>query len=173
MKAIVVVDRNWAIGKQGGLLFHLPRDMAFFTLQTRGKTLVMGRATLESLPGGKPLKHRRNIVLTRQAGFLAPGFEVVHSMRELVGLVGEQPGDEVMLIGGGQLYEQLIDCCSAALVTRVDATSQADTFFPDLDRRPGWEQRICAPTQEENGMRFHFCAYVNRVVKPLPADEPE
>lgn len=167
MKAIVIVDRKLGMGIDGGLMFRLPDDLKYFAQQTRDKILVMGRATLEAMPGGKPLPWRRNIVLTRQAGYAVEGAEVVHSVAELAGLIGNTPGDEVMLIGGGQLFEQLLDCCDTALVTKVDAESRADTFFPDLDSRPGWEQTICAPMQEQNGLRFSFCAYQNRVVKPL------
>ncbi|NLW20730.1 MAG: dihydrofolate reductase [Clostridiales bacterium] len=171
MKAIVIVDRKLGMGLDGGLQFNLPKDLKYFKQQTRDKILVMGRATLESLPGGRPLPYRRNIVLTRQPGYAVEGAEVVHSIPELAALVGNRPGDEVMLLGGQQLFEQLLPCCDTALVTKVDTEHPADTFFPDLDHTPGWEMTICAPTQEENGLRFRFCAYTNRKVRPL-VEEP-
>lgn len=167
MKAIVIVDRKLGMGVDGGLQFRLPDDLKYFAQQTRDKILVMGRATLEAMPGGQPLPYRRNIVLTRQKDYQVAGAEVVHSMEELAGLIGNRPGDEVMLIGGGRLFEQLLPCCDTALVTKVDAEHRADTFFPDLDKLDGWEQTICAPSQDQNGLRFRFCAYTNRVVRPL------
>ena len=167
MIAIVAVDQNYAIGQAGDMLYHLPGDLAHFARQTKGKTLVMGRATLDSLPGGRPLPGRRNIVLSRQPGFAREGVEVVPSLLALSQLLGNRPGDEVFLIGGGQLYSLLIDCCSKALITKIRAQSQADTFFPNLDERPGWRSHICTLPREENGLRYQVCEYRNQQIKAL------
>ena len=84
MKAILSADKNWGIGYQNRLLVSIPSDMKFFRTETTGKVVVMGRKTLESFPGGMPLKNRTNIVLTRDPGYDAKGALVVHSMEELL-----------------------------------------------------------------------------------------
>lgn len=167
MQAIVAVDLNYAIGNKGQMLYHLPDDLKHFARITRGKTLVMGRATLESLPGGKPLKDRVNIVLTRNRDYQAEGAVVLHSTQELAEYIADIPQDDVMLIGGDSLYHELIDCCDKAYVTKIDAVAQADSFFPNLDDKANWELVSCSPTQEQNGLHFSYCEYVNQMVEPL------
>ncbi|MDD4080901.1 MAG: dihydrofolate reductase [Eubacteriales bacterium] len=159
MRAIACVDMAWGIGLKGQMLFDLPGDLAYFARMTRGKTLVMGRKTLESLPGGRPLKDRTNIILTRDPGFSVPGVLVARSVEELEGLTASIPPDDVMVIGGQDIYTLLIDRCDAAYITRVYATSPADRFFPNLDKRPGWQIARCGREQEENGLRYAFCEY--------------
>ena len=83
MKLIAAIDSNWNIGKDGALLVHIPQDMKFFREKTMGKVVVMGRKTLESFPGKKPLKGRTNIVLTTSSGYEAEGALIVHSLSEL------------------------------------------------------------------------------------------
>ena len=102
MNAIVVADRNWAIGRNNGLLFSLPGDMKHFRTLTSGGTVIMGRRTLDSFPGGRPLPKRRNIVITRDPDFCREGCEIVHHPEEALALAGD--GDDVWLIGGGSIY---------------------------------------------------------------------
>lgn len=167
MHAIVAVDLNYAIGHKGQMLYHLPEDLKHFARMTRGKTLVMGRATLESLPGGKPLKDRVNIVLTRNKDYQVQGALVLHSIKALAEHIAGLPGDEVMLIGGDSLYKALIDCCDKAYITKIDAVAEADSFFPNLDEKDNWELLSCTQTQEQNGLRFRFCEYINHRLTPL------
>lgn len=169
MIAIVAADRNWAIGRDGRMLYHLPGDLKYFAEKTRGGVLVMGRATLQSFPGGRPLKGRVNIVLTRNRGFSAPGAVVAHDLSRLRELLGDYPDRPVFLLGGHQVYAQLIDCCDRALVTKVDAGSEADSFFPDLDSRPGWKLAGCQPPREDGGISYRFCEYVNEHPKEIGA----
>ena len=167
MNAIVCADREFAIGKDGGMLFHLPEDLKYFSRMTRGKTLVMGRATLASFPGGRPLKDRRNIVFSRNPDYVLEGAAVVHSYRELDHAIAGLPQDEVMLLGGESLYRSLIDCCEKAYVTRVQAAAPADRWFPNLDQKSNWRLDRCSEELEQNGLRFQYCEYVNLAVKPL------
>lgn len=168
MQAIVAVDRNWAIGRSGGMLFHLPGDLQFFKRTTLGKAVVMGRRTLESLPGGRPLKGRQNIVLTRDAAFAAEGVTAVCSLAELSQALSALHPEDVMLIGGHQIYHLLIDCCDRAYVTHIDAEAPADCYFPNLKSRPGWRLVSQSPVQEENGLSYTFYTYENDRVQPLP-----
>lgn len=130
MKAIAAVDLDGCIGKDGGLLTHLPEDMRFFRETTTGKTVVMGRKTLDSFPGGRPLPNRRNIVLTRQADFSREGVETAHGVESLMKMLPD--GQEVFVIGGGEIYALLLPCCTELLITRLHRQFHGDAFFPAL-----------------------------------------
>lgn len=172
MIAIVAVDRNFAIGNKGGMLFHLPEDLKYFARMTKGKVLVIGRATLASFPGGRPLPGRPHIILSRNPGFAVPGHTVIHSPHQLAEAIAPYAPDQVCLAGGGQLYDLLIDCCEAAYVTRVQARAeQADSWFPDLGARPGWRLAEESLPVEDNGFRYTHCRYENAAVKPIGSIE--
>ena len=161
MNAIVVADRNWAIGRNNGLLFSLPGDMKHFRTLTSGGTVIMGRRTLDSFPGGRPLPKRRNIVITRDPDFCREGCEIVHSPEAALALAGD--GDDVWLIGGGSIYAALLNRCRRACVTRVDtAAPEADVFFPDLDALPEWTVEHTGEPITENGLTYRFVDYIRR-----------
>ena len=162
MELIVAVSKNWGIGKNGDLLFSIPEDMKFFRTSTQGKTVVMGRKTLASLPGGRPLKNRRNIVLTRDADLQVEGALVCHTPDEVRAAVADVPGDQVMVMGGAQIYRLLLDDCDKAYLTRGDAEAEADSFFPDLDRREDWVLDSQSEEKEHEGLRYRFCTYVRK-----------
>ena len=119
MRAIVNADRNWGIGFRNGLLVHIPSDMRFFREKTTDNVVVMGRKTLESLPGGRPLSDRDNIVLSRDAGLKVKGAAVVPSVEELEGLLSDMDPDRVYVIGGAEIYRLLLPLCDTVYVTRV------------------------------------------------------
>lgn len=139
MKAIVAVDKNWAIGYHNKLLVSIPADMRFFKQETTGKVVVMGKRTLESFPGGRPLKNRINICLTRDKNFTDPDAIIVHSIDEVLEKVKEYNTDDVYVIGGESIYRQLLPYCSLVHVTKIDYAYQADSYFPDLDGMDEWE----------------------------------
>lgn len=139
MKAIVAVDKNWAIGYQNKLLVSIPADMRFFKQETTGKVVVMGKRTLESFPGGRPLKNRINICLTRDKNFTDPDAIILHSIDEVLEKVKEYNTDDVYVIGGESIYRQLLPYCSLVHVTKIDYAYQADSYFPDLDGMNEWE----------------------------------
>jgi len=112
MNLIIAVDKNWGIGKDGGLLCPLPGDLEYFKKTTLDKTVIMGRVTLESLPRSKGLPKRRNIVLTRDTSYEAVNAEVVHSYEEIDEIVSGLPEEEVFVIGGAQIYKDMIPKCS-------------------------------------------------------------
>ena len=124
MDIIVCIDKNNGIGKDGGLLFRIPEDMAYFRRMTVNKTVIMGRKTLESLPGGRPLENRRNIVLTRNRDRVPNGADAVSSIDELKRAIGS---DKAFVIGGESIYAMLLDYCERAYVTEVEDGSPADT----------------------------------------------
>lgn len=159
MVAIVAVSENWGIGKGGELLFSLPTDMRRFRTLTSYMTVIMGRKTLESLPGGKPLPKRRNIVLTSHAEPIE-GVEIANSIEDVLALVEEDPAEEVYVMGGGQVYAALLPHCEKVLLTKVYASPEADAFFPDLDADPAWKAENASELLEENGLTFQFIDYV-------------
>ena len=122
MKLIAAVDNEWNIGNKGGLLFSLPDDMKFFRTTTSGKIVVMGRKTLESFPGSKPLKNRVNIVLSRYNRHV-DGAEFVTGVDELLDKLKEYDSDDVYVIGGAQIYSLLLPYCDTSLITHVDAVA--------------------------------------------------
>lgn len=127
MKIIVAIDRNGAIGRDGGLLFNIRADLRRFKALTTGHTVVMGRKTFESLPKGA-LPDRRNIVVSRTPGYQAPGAEVFGSLEEALAACAS---DETFVIGGAQLYEASLPLADTLLLTVVDACGEnPDTFFP-------------------------------------------
>lgn len=155
MQAIVAVSRSWGIGKDGQLLFRISADLQRFKALTTGHTVVMGRKTLQSLPGGRGLPNRRSLVLTRQESFTPERAETVHSLAELLALAG----DEAFVIGGQEVYEQLLPYCTRAYVTKVFADVPADAFFPNLDEDPHWRAVSTGEMQEENGLTFQYVEY--------------
>ena len=138
MNAIAAVSRDWGIGRAGELLFHIPEDLRRFRALTTGGTVIMGRKTLDSLPGGRPLPNRRNLVLTRNAAFSRPGVEAVRSPEALLALLEGQDPDRVWVCGGGEIYRLLLPWCRTCHITRVYEAPESDAFFPDLDRLPQW-----------------------------------
>lgn len=159
MIAIVAAAENWGIGREGKLLFSLHADMRRFRVLTSYMTVVMGRRTLESLPGGRPLPRRRNIVLSSRP-IPTEGVETVGSVEELLELVAEEPPEEVYVTGGGQVYAQLLPYCEKVLLTRVFASPEADAFFPDLDADPAWRVAGRSEVLEEDGVKFQFIDYI-------------
>ena len=162
MNAIVVVDQNWAIGCNGDLLFSLPTDMKRFRALTLGGTVILGRKTLDSFPGGRPLPKRRNIVITRNVDFDREGCEIVSGTAAALEAAADTEADKLWVIGGGSVYTALLSKCKRVYLTKVDAAAEdADTFFPNLDKLPGWEIEAVSDSVEENGVTYRFVDYVN------------
>lgn len=156
MKLIVAVDREWGIGKDNKLLFSLKTDMAFFKKTTTGKVVVMGKNTFLSFPNGA-LKNRVNIVLTKDS---FDGCVCVRSKDELMREISKYNADDVFVIGGASMYRQMLDYCDVALVTKVDAKGEADTFFPNLDQNENWV--MTNRTEAEDTYPIAFCEYRNK-----------
>ncbi len=159
MKLILAADENWAIGRDGGLLCHIPGDLKYFKERTRGKTVVMGRPTLESLPGGKPLPNRDNIVLTTRENYAPEGVLIVHSEDELDDVLKKYDGDDVFIIGGGKVYREFLPKCDTCYITKIYQKFEADTWFVNLDEMNEFEIVWQSEVQEEKGIRYQFFEY--------------
>ena len=141
MKAIVAVDFNWSIAKNGKLLFKIKEDMRRFQCITMNRVVVMGRKTFESLPNQRPLPNRTNIVLSRDKDYTIRGAKVVHSLDELREELKQYDTENVYIIGGEDLYAQLLDECTDVLVTFVHKEFDGDQFFPNLfEREDEWDE---------------------------------
>lgn len=159
MNAIVACDRNWGIGKDGHLLCHISGDLKHFKEMTMGKTVVMGRVTLESLPGGRGLPGRRNVILTRDPEYQAEGAEVVHSLDELEEAVKDVPKKDVFVIGGASIYDMLFPFCRDVFVTKIYEEFEADRFFRNLDESRRYSVGERSEIMEEDGIRYQFIHY--------------
>lgn len=168
MELIVNVTENWGIGLENRLLVSISADLRRFRQLTEGKTVILGRRTLETFPGGRPLKNRRNILLTANPDFRAEGAEIVHSEQELFAILRTLPREELCVIGGASVYRLLLDYCDAARVTKTGLVCNADAFFPDLDAAENWRIAAQSELQEENGLRFRYVDYVNLTPKAFP-----
>ena len=158
LSAIVAVCDDWGIGLDGGMVVRNKEDMRHFVACTTGHPVIMGRRTLESFPGGRPLKNRRNIVLTRDTSFSREGVEVAHSVDEALAAVSEE--DEAWVIGGDQVYRQLLPYCERAVVTRNHCVCRVDTWFPDLDGDPAWEvEGVREGGVTPEGVKYEFVTY--------------
>ena len=156
MKLIVAADKNWAIGKDNDLLCHLPGDLKYFKERTTGKTVVMGRKTLESLPGGKPLPKRTNIVLTRDESFEKEGCVIIHSIEELLEKYGQE---DLMVMGGAEIYTKLLPYCDTCYITEIDKEFEADKHIPNVSADPSFEKVWESDEQLENGITYRFVEY--------------
>ena len=167
MNLIAAADRNWGIGKDGDLLVHLKKDMNYFKEKTTGHVIVMGRKTLESFPGGRPLKNRTNIILSRDPFYHVEGAMVVGSTEDLLACLKNERDREVWLVGGGSLYKALLPWCSRAYITELEAAYPADTFMPNLKDEQGWVLESRGERMEEKGIGFRFCIYKNTRVRNI------
>ena len=159
MEAIVAVYDDWGIGCEGDQPIALSADRKFFRKMTAGSTVIVGRKTLASFPGGQALPKRRNIVLTRQ-DIQIPGVEIAHSPEEAVAMCAE--GERVFVIGGGTVYRQMLYACEKAIITKVHTVVPCDTDFPNLDEMPEWEMTEVLESGEENGIGYEMCVYIRR-----------
>ena len=123
------MDRNRLIGKENGLPWRLPADMAWFKATTMGKPILMGRKTYESI--GRPLPGRTNLILTRQSNLKIEGCTVIHSLAEALAAVPD--AQEIMVMGGAEIYALLLDDAERLYITEIDAAFEGDAWFPEFD----------------------------------------
>ena len=158
MNLIVAVDANWAIGKGGDQLVYIPEDLKHFKELTMGHPVILGRKTMATFPGGRPLKGRRNLVVSRNPDFRPEGAEVYPDLDTLLAAAPE----DAFVIGGASVYRALLDRCDTAYVTKIDRSYKADCWFPDLDSRPEWRAEEESPRMESDGVSFRYVTYRRR-----------
>lgn len=159
MNSIACVSQGWGLGNQNQLLFRISADLKRFKELTTNGTVIMGRKTLDSLPKGKGLPNRRNIVLTRDAAFFREGVEVAHTPEEVRELVKNEPPERVWVIGGGEIYRIFLPDCDKCYLTQVMQEAAFDTCFPNLREDASWNLTDCGAIQHEGEMNFRYLVY--------------
>ena len=159
MDAIVAVYSDWGIGDGGTQPVVLKADRAHFRQVTEGNAVIVGRKTLSDFPGGRPLKNRYNIVVTRQ-DIRIEGAQVVHRTEEALAAAAEHP--RCLVIGGASVYRQFYPHCDRVFLTKIDLAPHSDSFFPNLDADPAWVCTDQGEWLEEDGLRYCFCTYERR-----------
>lgn len=155
MNAIVAVDENWAIGNAGDQLCYISADLKRFRELTTGHAVILGRKTLATFPGGRPLKGRRNLILSRNPEFAPEGAEVFSHVEELLA----QAPEDSFVIGGESVYRAMLAYCNRVYVTKIGKKFPADTWFPNLDTDPAWMVTETGEEQEEKGLTFRYVTY--------------
>ena len=161
MKCIAAVDKNWAIGFKGKLLVSIPNDQKMFRNETTGKVVVLGRKTLETFPGGLPLKMRTNIILSHDPGYTVKDAIVVHSDDELFKLLKQYKSDDIYIIGGESVYKRYVKYCDTAIITKIEQAYESDAFFPDLDKDPDWKMVAQSEEMTYFSVEYTFTEYKN------------
>ncbi|HIW21354.1 MAG TPA: dihydrofolate reductase [Candidatus Dorea intestinavium] len=159
MNLIVAVDKNWAIGKDNKLLVSIPQDMKYFRETTKNKIVAMGRKTLESFPGEKPLPNRTNIVLTKDKNYKKEDVTIVHSISEMVEELKKYDPEDVYIIGGAMVYKEMLPYCTKAYITVIDHSYDADTYFPNLDIDPEWKKTAISEEQTYFDLEYVYTIY--------------
>lgn len=158
MNLIVAVDQNWAIGREGDQLIYLSEDLKRFKALTMGHPVILGRKTLSTFPGGRPLKGRRNLILSRNPEFHPEGGEVYPSLEDLLA----QTPEDAFVIGGASVYQALLPQCDTAYVTKIHKRFLADCWFPNLDKAPDWALEQESEPLEQDGVSFSYAIYRRR-----------
>ena len=156
MEAIVAVYSDWGIGCDGTQPVVLKADRVHFRELTSGAAVIVGRRTLGDFPGGKPLKNRHNIVVSRQ-NLEIEGAEAVSSVQEA--LEAAKKHERCLVIGGASVYKQFYPHLKRVYITKIDLAPHSDSFFPNLDAESDWRCTEEGPWLEEDGLRYCFCTY--------------
>ena len=159
MNCIVAVDENWAIGYKNELLVRIPADQKFFSQETTGKVVVLGRKTLETFPQGRPLPNRTNIIVSTKQDYQVKDALVVHSIDELLEELKKYNTEDIYIIGGDSIYKQMLPYCDTAHVTKIDHAYAADSYFPNLDEMEEWEITADSDEQVYFDLTYHFLKY--------------
>ncbi len=162
MNIIVAADNNWAMGNKGQLLVTIPNEQKHFREETAGKVVVMGRKSLANFPQGMPLAGRTSIILSKDPKFTVKGGIVVHSIEELLKELEKYPTQDVYVIGGKSVYEQLLPYCDVIHVTKIDHEYQADTYFPNLDKDTDWVITAVSDELTYFDIAYEFLKYERR-----------
>lgn len=155
---LVAMDTNHVIGFEDDMPWHLPNDLKYFKEKTTGNTIVMGRKTFDSI--GKALPNRRNVVLTREQTDFPEGVEVINDINFIRTWEKENPGEELFVIGGGHLFEQVLPYADRMYITEIDETFPGDTYFPTFQAED-WvlTSKTTGEKNDKNPYNYYFLQY--------------
>ena len=163
MDLIVAVYSHWGIGKNGTQPVVVPEDRRHFREITGKSTVIVGDRTVKDFPGGRPLRGRRNIIMSIDPDYACEGAEVAHSVDEAMALIGED--ERVFVIGGASIYRLLLPKCSRAYLTVLYTEPECDVWFPNLDEMPNWHIEDMGAMHEHEGIKYCFVTYRNSEVE--------
>ena len=158
LSMIFANDRNYLIGKDNWIPWNIPNDLGFFKAMTTGKTIIMGRKTFESF--GKPLPNRHHVVLTRNQAFNADGCVIFHQIEDVLEYVKQFADQEVIVIGGAEIYQQFLKYADRLYITYIDEEFEGDTHLPEFDLSD-WQltSKEKGIKNEENPYDYYFLQY--------------
>ena len=157
MRFIAAVDKNWGIGKDGKLLVSIPNDLKNFKELTMGGTVILGRKTLDTFPGGKPLPGRINIILSKNPKFKVENARVVNSVEEAVEIASAL--ENVWVIGGASIYKAFMPYCDEAVITKINYAYEADSFIENLDESEDWIITDISDEMTSFDLEYRFVTY--------------
>lgn len=155
---LVAMGQNNVIGYENDMPWYLPKDLQYFKEKTTGKTIIMGRKTFESI--GRPLPNRTNIVLTRKENDFPEEVKVIHHINEIKQIAEDNPTEELFVIGGGHVYEQVLPFADRLYVTEIKESFQGDTYFPTFSKSD-WDltKQIQGEKDENNPYDYYFLQF--------------
>lgn len=161
MNFIVAADLDYGIAKNGNLLARLPKDLQFFKEKTLGNVVIMGRKTLESLPGKKPLPGRTTLILSRSPEYTCENAVVLHSAGEVLTWLKERqiPEEQVFVSGGAEIYRLFMEYCQVGYLTKIYHRFGADRHIENMEQDAHWQEIYRSPRQEENGYAYEWITY--------------
>lgn len=163
MNLIAAADKNWGIGYKGELLCHIKEDMKFFRETTEEKCVIMGKSTFLSLPGQKPLKNRKNIILTTEKNFQVQGAEICRSFEEAAQKAREEFEEkDIFIIGGERVYNENLDYCDTAYITKIEKIFEADKHLKNLESLDNWQVQEEKEVVCESGIKIIFKKFQKR-----------
>lgn len=165
MNIIAAVDNNWAIGRDGHLLVSIPNDMKLFRQETEGKVIILGRKTLATFPGKRPLENRKNIILSEDRELQVKDALVLNSVEEVLNEVKKYRSEDVYVVGGASIYEQFLPYCDVAHITKIDFEYFADRHMPNLDRDSEWKITKESDEQTYFDLCYTFTKYERIIEK--------
>ncbi len=164
MNLIVACDQKYNIGKNGDLLTYLPEDLKRFKTITYGNVMIMGRKTIESLPGGRLLPGRETWILTRDTTYAKEGATIFHSVEAIVAHIHEANLDtsKIFVCGGAEIYTLFLPYCKQAYVTHIEKDFQGDVGIPSIEHQSGWYLAYRSEIKKQDCLQYYYATYVNR-----------
>ncbi|HLS23961.1 MAG TPA: dihydrofolate reductase [Pseudogracilibacillus sp.] len=155
---IVAMDKNRVIGYKNDMPWHLPKDLQYFKERTTGHTIVMGRKTFESL--GRVLPNRKHVVLTRTEANFPEEVTVLHSITSLLDYIEERKDEKIFIIGGGNLFSQMLPYVDRMYITEIDEVFEGDVYFPEFDKDE-WKiiSKEKGPKDQKNPYDYYYIVY--------------
>ncbi len=164
MKLIVACDKEYSIGKDGELLTYLPKDLKRFKSITMGNIMIMGRKTIDSLPGGRLLPQRETWILTRDTSYVKEGARIFHSIESIRSYTKENQIDtsSIFICGGSEIYQLFLPYCTEAYITQIEHVFDADVKIPNIGSLPGWYLTFRSDAQWHHDLEYYYLNYENK-----------